>query len=237
MKIQINILPFTAAIYTAALFTALALCSLLVPGTASAQDGWLPFQSWEVRTTDLPQFTLRYPPGFERQAPQKRPEADGSDIADGAGDEGDGGTKALQAFGMADSSNGRIYFLTVSADRFPREQNELLETMGASEYWNGLGSSAAGPILGKFDEAKVFEKDGLSIAEMFFTKDPVYGSSNPYVTYSIQHAVRKGDYLVVLDCFLDAPLQVSIQGGFTSTDNPAIAQYCTPFFDSLEFTE
>lgn len=228
----------------------LMLCSLPVPDTASALDGWQLFRSSEGNRSDVPAFTLRYPPGFERHDPKAMPDTELPGITDkeswtrlGTENRTEKGTesrtenKSIQAFGMSDSTNGRIYFLIVSADRIPSDQKTLMEEMGREEYWTALGNSAGEELMGRFDNARVFERDGMRIAEMFFTKEPVLGKSNPYVTFSIQHTVEKGDYLFALDCFLDVPLQVSIQGGFTSGDNPAVDKYCTPFFQSLEFQE
>jgi hypothetical protein len=147
----------------------------------------------------------------------------------------DASAAIVQNFRLRDPENGRYVFMNIVTAVWSEEEKLLAKEKGFPALWESLARGMAEAFDVTFDGARHFLHAGQQAADMHFSKESRTDSGKEYATLGSHRTVSKDDYGVTLSCYLTVQLADAREGGYTSRDNPAAKDYCTPFFDSLTF--
>jgi hypothetical protein len=202
---------------------------------APPKPGWLIFSSSEAFPPPPVPFSVHYPAGFQKDG------GTGSLETPSAHDRiaGDGqnavANAIVQSFRFRDPENGRQVFMNIVTSVWSEEERLMVEKDGFPALWETMGRGMAEAFGATFDGARHFLHSGLQAADMFFSRETKSDSGKEYSTLGAHRMVTKEAHGVTLSCYITVNLADAKAEGFTSRDNPASSEYCTPFFDSLTF--
>jgi hypothetical protein len=206
---------------------------LACPVPASAQKGWLMFNSEDVlpRSSGIA-FTMWYPPDFRKIADMDRI-ISGKDIDDNSTAE----VRIVQAFRQSVPDNGMISIFGANLFRYYKERSRrLIERYGYVKFWNGVGTRVEDELI-KFDGSSPADFNGHEAVNLFFTyrKDPNrHPSQGGIIQLLYYRIVPVDDTEFVLACHAVLPADIARARAYTSRSNPAARKYCEPFFNSLK---
>ncbi|MDR1036742.1 MAG: hypothetical protein LBT40_09255 [Deltaproteobacteria bacterium] len=212
-----------------------ASLSLFQVTPATGQTGWPVFDSSEV----LPaasglSFTIRYPPWFGREQITSFPDdLPGSELI-APETWANLPRHSIQNFDGRDSRPGRVVTMTII--RMPLSETDIrhLEIMGPEKFWE-VTARAIAAAVGAMEGSRALVFKGLQAFDLFISRYASYEPGNPMVGLMAQHQIVKDESLLILTCVYHVPVSQARAERLTSLRNPALAEYCTPFMESIEF--
>jgi hypothetical protein len=216
------------------LAAALAAALLAAPpftAAATAQDGWLAFDSSEVITepSDL-SFTVKYPPGYEKEFDTGQ--------TGGAMTLSPDRVKAMdslviQSFSTGEADGSAVALVLVGQYVDP---DDAAKTVGDDpEAFFNTVARASTPDGASLDGVKLQDFRGLRAADMYYSGEQDLGQPEKYKMFVVQRMLLNGSGLLALNCTFLAPETRAAMGGYSSDKNPVSDAVCRPFFDSLRF--
>jgi hypothetical protein len=210
-----SVISFLAVMAFAALTAGLAL-----PGASLAQPGWVTVRSSDFQVApDVPPFSLKYPPWFER---------DGQDPATPGVTE----TTFNVAHGN-DTRHDRLFLLTFMIIPLKTTDHLGLYKNAARHFEVLLRVLLNGMDYRSFSGVRVWKKDRRLVADTDYAvaRESNIGESLVFV----QRMYYRGPAVIAVSCVSGVPLRQGNFKGFAYRKKPGFREICLPFIDSLEF--
>jgi hypothetical protein len=189
-------------------------------GQEGGKDGWPVFDSSEsIRPADGPAFTLRYPPGFSRIP---------------GGDDANPYLRVIQGFVGAQAGDGppdTALLVALGAELTADEIADAAD-MGWDSFFGTIGTALQSG-MGDFDGAVPLVFKGMQAADLYFSTSTEDPDSSPQIMFTSERALIAGNRILLIGCIFVAGEGVARDKGYTSRDNPASGELCSPFVDSL----
>jgi hypothetical protein len=209
-----------------------AFLALRLPSAPAlnAQAGWSFFDSSEaVPASEGISFTVRYPPGFVKDAvrPLRSPPGASGNFS--------------QSFRSSDRAARTFVFLSATTLVLYPELKRLISERGYEAFFDITGNAVARRLSARegveavTDGVSLFKYQGLQAADVRFSGTSLIPARGAFRMYGTERVVAKEGYHVHLTCAFSMPQADAAGKAYTSASHPASAPVCAPFLDSLEF--
>ncbi|MDR1080322.1 MAG: hypothetical protein LBQ79_05045 [Deltaproteobacteria bacterium] len=194
----------------------------------SAQPDWLEIDTQKDFPALKPAFTVRYPPGFQKQEPPQQ--------GDGSHPGPNGGGFSVGDYFLLDKESGAVTTLSTVRWWWTPQEKQVAEDKGLKTYWEFLGQDMANKMQDSYEGADFFDYQRHQAADIFFSGPAtLLELDEPYSIVGLTRSVAAEDGHVLMNCFVMLPKRVADGWGGTARDYPDTAKICRPYFDSLQF--